>query len=363
MLVGEHGRIIPVRHVKGIAILLIVTLVSALIALGILLFFYSRQSADLEQLRTNLADTTKQLSQLRDEKDMLLAKLVIENKIPVEKKAAAPVAEDKKEANETLTVQQSLEEKPAAASAPTPDPVPEAKPAQTKPPEPPPAPVAKVKWGADIQNFNVDFQYQRSILQAVFKIYNTSTPKEPLSGRVVVIFKQGDEVPMKWLTVPRVQLENGTPTGKSGQAFKINNYRTMTFKAFGLTPPIDYDTAVVFVFTADGEMIRKEEFSFKVEPPPPPPPQPKAPEPSPPADDADKKPANQTEEQPPQTLFPLQPSDSGSKLPPILQNSEPIQLEPQKSTEDSPAPAPEGEATQTPAPADSSPTQPEGEKE
>lgn len=363
MLVGEHGRIIPVRHVKGIAILLIAALVTALIALGILLFLYLRQSADLEQLRTNLADTTKQLAQLRDEKDMLLAKLVIENKIPIEKKAAASVTDDKKEADETTAVQQPLEHKPAAAPAPTPTPAPEAKPVQEKPPEPPPAPVSKVKWGADIRDFKVDYQHQRSMLQAVFRIYNTSRPKDPLSGRTVVIFKQGDEVPMKWLTVPRVQLDNGTPSGKNGQAFKINNYRTMTFKAFGLKPPIDYDTAVVFVFTADGEMIRKEEFGFKVELPPPPPPKPKAPEPGPPADDADKTPANQTEEQPPQTLFPLQPSDSGSKLPPILQNSEPIQLEPQKTTENSPAPDPEGEAAQTPAPAESSPTQPEGEKE
>lgn len=360
MLVGEHGRIIPIRHVKGIAILLIVTLISALIALGILLFFYLRQSADLDQLRTHLADTAKQLAQMRDEKDMLLAKLVIENKIPIEKKAAPPVEDDKEEGNEMPAVQQPPEPAPVAVPAPTP--VPEAAPAKEKPPEPPPAPKPEVKWGANVRNFKVDYQHERSILQAVFRIYNTSRPKEPLSGRAVVIFRQGDEMPMKWLTVPRVQLENGTPSGKNGQAFKINNYRTMTFKAFGLKPPIDYDTAAVFVFTADGEMIFKEEFGFKVELPPPPPPQPKAPEPSPPADTVDIKPGDQTEDQSPQTLFPLQPSGSGSKLPPILQNNEPIQLEPEKTAEDSPAPGPDGEATQAPAPAESSPSQPEGEK-
>ena len=388
MLVGEHGRIIPVRHIKGMVIFLIGTLIMALIALGVLSFFYLRQSSQLKDLQGDLDETTKQLSQLRDEKDMLLAKLVIENKIPVEKKAASPAADTEKQEKEAPDARP--EQAASQPPAPTPSPDPKAAAKQDKPAAPAPASKPEVKWSAEIQDFKASYQQDRSILRAVFKICNNSKPKKFLSGRIVTIFKQSDDIPMKWLTVPRVPLENDAPTGKNGKAFGIHNFRTMDFMAFGIKPPINYDTAVVFVFTADGEMILKKEFSFKINLPPPPLPAPKPAAPAPqPVEEKkpDSQPASQLEAQPEklpeaqsetqpgtqpetqpakqpenenQTLFPFNTPENGSKLPSILQDNKPIDLTP----EEPPAnpPAQEGETIQTPPPAESSPTQPEGEK-
>ncbi|MEJ2038128.1 MAG: hypothetical protein P8X55_04245, partial [Desulfosarcinaceae bacterium] len=290
MLVGEHGRIIPVRHIKGVAILLVGLLLAALLALGILTFFYLRQSTQLKKMQTRLDDSRQQAALLRDEKDILLAKLVIENKIPVDTKADAPVVATEEKASETPAPQTPESRAPEA-------PAPKRAAAESTPATPAPAPKPEVDWKAEIHNFQVNYQQERSILKAVFKIYNVSKPKEPLAGRIVVIFKQFDDVPMKWLTVPRARINNGAPDGRSGQAFRINNYRTMEFKAFGLKPPIPYDTAVVFVFTAHGEMILKEEFRFEIKLPAP---LPKTPEPTAPAEKKSEEQAPSQPENPPQ---------------------------------------------------------------
>jgi hypothetical protein len=126
-----------------------------------------------------------------------------------------------------------------------------------------------VQWKADIRRFAVTYDPDREVLKAQFRIYNTSKPKRPLAGRSVVAFKEMDTSPLKWFTVPRVPISEGKPDGAMGQAFKINNYRTMTFRAYQQKIPVTYDTASVFVFSADGKLITERDFAFHIDAKPP----------------------------------------------------------------------------------------------
>jgi hypothetical protein len=209
------------------------------------------------ELTLQLSRMQKQAEQLRDEKDVLLARLVIENKIQPEEKSEKPstttVADDSPKA-------QVAEE----AAAPQVTPPPGKTVEQIKPQHAVVAEAPKIKIAAQIKQFEVLYDRDRAMLEARFRIYNDNQPKVPLSGRVVVIFKKEQDPPLKWMPVPVVQISNGTPDGTRGQIFKIQNYRTMSLKAYGLKQPIVYDTAAIYIFSDDGELILTEDHEFEI---------------------------------------------------------------------------------------------------
>ena len=267
MLVGDHGRIIPFRRFKGIAIgglAIVVIAVAALIVLG---FMYKRQSAAMAQLQGELDQVRQHVGQLRDEKDVLLAQLVIGQKMdPKEISTAlekAPPAKAESVASppsppevEPSPLQAAAE--PVEAEPPAEKPVPESH------PKPKPEPV-KVIPGAEIQQFKADYRLDRSLLQASFRIYNRSKPKEQLVGKSVVIFKNQEDPQVKWFTIPTLQLTDGMPDGTRGNDFSIRNYRTMEFKAYGIKPPVRYNTVVAMVFSDDGTLILSREFEVAID--------------------------------------------------------------------------------------------------
>jgi type II secretory pathway pseudopilin PulG len=293
MLVGDHGRVIPFKRFKGIAISFVIILIATLLALTVLSFLYWRQANQLALLTNQLIEVQEQADTLRDEKDVLLTRLVIEDKLP-EAEKTGPVSPSDAETDDVVAPQKQkeklvqtvpAEEKAVNASIPA-----------TEIPKTTKKAPTKTKLGADIRDFNVTYNHSKSILQARFRIYNANQPKTPLAGRVVVVFKILDDPPMKWITVPTVQISNGLPDSQRGQIFKIRNYRTMTLKAYGLKYPIPYNTAAVFVFSNTGDLILNQEFEFKIKSPPPVKPVPK-PEPAPKPEPV-TEPETKTESQP-----------------------------------------------------------------
>ena len=265
MLVGEHGRVIPFRRFKEVAIAIFAIALLSFAALVILGFFYIRQGQTIETLQAELVDLRQYASRLKDEKDVLNARLGIK------KAQMTPQLETTGEKSEEAPAMQpaagpiKAEAKKGATGIPT------ASKEERKPkPEKPNPPV--VKWGADIRQGSVRYDRQRKILRAKFRVYNTSKPKKKLAGRTVVVFKSKADPPIKWFAVPNVLLSNGQPNGKVGQAFNINNFITMRHNAYGVKEPEKYDAAAVFVFSADGQLLASKETDFKIEPPPPPPP-------------------------------------------------------------------------------------------
>lgn len=275
MLVGDHGRIIPFRHFKALAIGICSGLVISVIALLVLIVLYINKGHELDKMAALLQDTKLQNSKLRDEKDLYLTKLKL------------------KQLSSSSNAEQS---KPSSAPNPgkkikTPPPVP-AKPVKAPIPEkptpsvvkgekktPPPKKEPKIDWKADIRRISVNYVPRQEVLKLQFRIYNVSKPKKPLSGRTVVVFKKGDESPIKWISVPRVQLKEGVPLGGRGQAFRINNYKTMKFRAYRQKAPVLYNTATIYIFTPEGRLLATKDYAFKIDYKPPEPKKPVNPKP------------------------------------------------------------------------------------
>lgn len=265
MLVGEHGRVIPFRRFKEVAIAIFAIALLSFAALVILGFFYLRQGRTIEALQSELADLRHYTSQLKDEKDVLNARLGIKKAQMTPQLETSGNTEKVKPSVEPAAGPIKSEAKRATTGA-------MAAPKERREPEAEKPKPQIVKWRADIRQISVSYDRKRSILRARFRVYNTSAPKKKLAGRTVVVFKNKADPPIKWFAVPNVLLSDGQPNGKVGQAFNINNFITMRHHAYGMKAPEKYDAAAVFVFGVDGKLLASKESDFKIEPPPPPPP-------------------------------------------------------------------------------------------
>jgi uncharacterized coiled-coil protein SlyX len=306
MLVGDHGRIIPFRRFKGIAISVVGGLVLAVLVIIGLSIAYVLQANTIDELKASLEESTRQIAKLRDEKDLLLAKVVVTNKTPAKEKKSEPPTSDNTAQKEDKNIAARVapeSEKQTAAVAPTPPPKPK--------PEPEKKPAQPVQLNADIRRFNIKYQSQQNLLRCDFRIYNTSKPKHTLAGRSVVVFKNTDEPPIKWLAVPRVKLADGVPNGNQGKSFKINNYRTMTFRAYGMKPPVRFSAASIYVYTSKGRLLPNREIPINIDVPAPPP---RKPAPAPPKPTTDQ-PTVAPDSQPQPAMSPPKPATTSSTPP------------------------------------------------
>lgn len=255
MLVGERGQVIPFQRFKNLAKLLIAGLVISVILVVVLGALLAGSQHRYNQLKSDLDETRQMLTKLRDEKDLLLTQIVIKKK---QRSGAPPSVDQNKPSDaapsEAVPVAQKKPEKALVA------PPPKEKAAPKEPPK-----NATAKLSADARRIKVSYQAERSLLTLSFRIYNTSKPKVPLAGRTVTVFKNQDDPPIKWLVVPRVPLVDGKPGGEKGKAFKINNYRTEKFRAYGQKAPVRFNTATVYIFSSDGELLFSKDHSFKIE--------------------------------------------------------------------------------------------------
>jgi hypothetical protein len=272
MLVDDHGRIIPFKRIKGIAFFGIFLLIAALFALAVSGYWHMRQIKRMQDLSAELKQLKQKAANLRDEKDILLAQLVTSGtlKVPQTKTSlndqehlkdfsAQNQIQDQAGPPETESTQDSESDTDPAAPEPAEqktEPVPQP---SAKAPKP-----AEVAWKADIRRFVADYKIEKSLLQASLRIYNTSSPKKQLAGHVVVVFKNTENDPSRWVVSPPAQLIDGVPDGKTGKPFKINNYLTMRFREYDQRPPVVLNSASVYVFTDQSDLIHVENFDLNI---------------------------------------------------------------------------------------------------
>ncbi len=260
MLVGDHGRVIPFRHFKaltiGVGIVLLLSL-GALILLGVLHVNLRQQIVVLQK---KMEETSAQTTKFRDEKDLYLTQLI------ALQKQTGELPQNLK--GENVSLKESAQPETNVQKQQKPEAV-KAEPEAVKKEEPVHKAEPQIQWSADIRNFKVTYDNRQRILKAEFRIYNTSRPKKRLTGRTVVVFKASDDPPIQWATVPAVPVRDGKPVGNHGKSFRVNNYRTENFKTLRGKYSAEYDTASIYIFTEQGELIANQELSFNVDYSPP----------------------------------------------------------------------------------------------
>lgn len=117
-----------------------------------------------------------------------------------------------------------------------------------------------------VENFITSFKPDLKILKVQFKIVNTAPDSIPVSGHAFVILKPEDVKQEKWTVLPSVALISGKPSLiKKGQFFSISRFRTVEFKATGLTDPNQFKKATVIIYSPAGELMLEKNFPLKIE--------------------------------------------------------------------------------------------------
>ena len=109
----------------------------------------------------------------------------------------------------------------------------------------------------------IRFKYGRQTL-ILFKIKNTTLNSQRVSGSTIVVLK-GEQT--NWLPIPWMPLVDGRPTGKQrGHSFGINYFKTMSLSTQLPKFPEKFQTASIYVFTHEGELLLEKTYPVKLPP-------------------------------------------------------------------------------------------------
>jgi hypothetical protein len=211
-------------------------------------------------LESNLKDLKAQIKALRYEKDVLLTKLVLaesHSKQSPLKKAPQP-SELKKPQQKSVVDEKAVKTVPAAG-------IKKKAPIEKAPESPSADSRADSGLSVVIENFKIYPKPDENLLRVQFKIKNTSPNAQRVAGHTIVVLKGEKLRQNQWLTIPRISLSNGKPTGRQrGHSFGISHFKTLRFKTNLPKSPEIYRDATVFIFSQKGELLLEKNFSVNL---------------------------------------------------------------------------------------------------
>jgi hypothetical protein len=265
IFIGNHGKTITLERFKGMVLLTcLVVGVTIAIAAGLLyLSLITRQ--EKKQLESDLQDLKAQIKAIRYEKDVLMTKLVL-----AESRSKASPAKTAPQPVESAAPQQNPDEtdKPRSSGATeTPGQSTQLAKAQKAPASETNAELPAAENQSEpglsvaLEDFKISPRVDENVLSVQFKIKNTTPNSRRVSGHAIVVLKGEQLQQNKWLSIPGVSLADGKPTGRQrGYTFGINYFKTMRFKANLPKSLSVYQTATVFIFTRNGDLLLEQDF-------------------------------------------------------------------------------------------------------
>jgi len=215
LFIGDRGKTITFHRFKSLVMLALLILLASAAVSGWFWYLYDNARIESRNLNEKLENLEQALASARNEKDILTARLV--------------VAESKAEQNIARMIAESPVKPPVKSPPKTSQPVQE--PADDK---------RETVASVLAENFLVFYEPDVNTLSVQYKIRNTGSKEQPVSGRSVVILKDSEENPKKWLVLPPLPLVSGKPVGDKGRSFSIYNFRTMRFKTNDQIGPDQY---------------------------------------------------------------------------------------------------------------------------
>jgi len=112
-----------------------------------------------------------------------------------------------------------------------------------------------------IENFTARFNLSKKIFRYSFLLKNKTSTYSTVSGYIFIILKSENLGSEHWLAYPQTVLINGTPQNfRDGEPFSISKQKVITRD---MSIHNFYDSATIFVFSNDGNLVLKETFNVK----------------------------------------------------------------------------------------------------
>lgn len=223
----------------------LVVLAAAAVALSLL---FVRTFHQKQQLLRELQATHATFRELRDQKDVLMARLVAIQSRPGDLAGGADGVRASAPPEETAASSAAGSQIDAPADG-----------AQTAPAPTPP--------GLEVQDFSVTPEPGSRSLKIRFKLINTARSGPPVAGYSFVYLKPGGDDPERWRVLPNTPLVADKPADvQQGQYFSIAHHIFQTFRAEALDAPEGYATATVAVFEKSGRVLLERDFDLNLAP-------------------------------------------------------------------------------------------------
>ena len=260
LFIGNRGKPITIKRFKGM-VLITLFAVGLIIALAAGLYWWNRSILQEKNLlESKFQELTEQNQELRHERDILLTRLVVAESRTLEKQDSAPE-------------RQSDEEPPAQTEQETSDAESSDPPAMTtmnngdqiQVNAQPDSESKEAGLSVAIEDFKLSAKSGNNSLRVRFKLKNTSSDSQHVSGHAIVVLKGEKIQENQWVSLPGISLIGGKPTGRQqGNAFGIKNFKIMRFTANKSRSPELFQTASVYIFSKTGELLLEQDFPVKL---------------------------------------------------------------------------------------------------
>lgn len=256
LFIGNRGKPITLKRFKGMVLITLFGL-GLVIALAVSLYWWNRSILQEKNLLdSKLQELTERNQKLRHERDILLTRLVIAESRTLDKQDSAL----EKQADEELPGQTGQVTNDAASSPP-PTMTTTNNGDQIKVKVQPDSESTEVGLSVAIEDFKFSAKSSNNSLRVRFKLKNTSSDSQHVAGHAIVVLKGEKIQENQWVSLPRISLIGGKPTGKQqGNAFGIKNFKIMQFTASKSHSPELFQTASVYVFAKTGELLLEQDF-------------------------------------------------------------------------------------------------------
>ncbi len=235
LFIDDHGRVISFRHIRGCLILFSVilgVLISSIVCTYSLHKGIKKQNNNLQ----NAIELSQQkLKVMQQEIPALMLRLA---------EAQYRTSEDSASKDSQFAAEASIGSETAKQS--------DQKNRETK-------------KTVSVSSFSASYDPELSELNVQFLIRNANRASPDMSGYIFVIMKQDDHDQKGWLPIPAVELVSGKPSRiKSGQFFKIRNYKIAKFHSGKIVGPRSFNKAAVLLFSPTGDLFYEKIFSVKI---------------------------------------------------------------------------------------------------
>ena len=244
LFIGDRGKTITFSSFKAVVLTMIcVLLISAAVAGGFY-YLYQVEKKNNASLQNDMDNLRQVVTSLRNEKDILMARLVVaESRVEETLAKKDKPQKDKSQPEQKAVKYASVDRQATKRSTDS----------QTD-----------NQVTVAVEDFIVFHEPDINTLRVQYKVINTGSKEQPVSGKTIVVLKNTDAEQNKWLPLPSVPLVAGKPSGQWGRSFSIFNFRTMRFKVNDQPGPDQFNTATVFVFSLTGDLLLEKDFAVGI---------------------------------------------------------------------------------------------------
>ena len=268
LVIDDFGEFKSGGYLK--VLVYIFSVVSLIGVAGTVLFYYlySNASSENTQLKESLAVLEKKTSRLTNDKEILMARLVMSGEKPelappVQESKQGPPAKEKQAG--IMAKPESVKEEPKAPPAEEPpvEPAPpeidestEEQVTETKPNVQEEEKPAVTNQVVSVEKFSVTQGKSNEQLVVRFNIRNIAQDSKEISGRIFAVLKPEAGPETDWVVVPNASLENGMPSPyRKGQYFSISRFKPVRFTINNHASPDSFANATIYIFGDDASLL------------------------------------------------------------------------------------------------------------